>query len=681
MAENFMSSFMAGFKFMSSMEDAEKRRERDQYTFGRLQKADVRADNTQIADDWASQKEWLFTGKNGETLTEAQVLGDPEKLKRITELQNSPAFRGMLMEGVPKGVDDVRMDEAVVNPDGSVTPVLSQMKGGAVLSSGPATMKRTSKETDIIRKGSLREWFNKMDTHASKFSRSFVEKEVGRRKTAGYKSDLGIIATEAGRGQQPVAQPADQAPSPQPVTPDKEVREPISTTQSAQPSPTPAKGKGASSIADRLKATKYDAGGGIGEALEGVGRAIYKGVEGGAVKYFDRATDTANTGGLARSTLEDIQSDPLGASEKYLKHRLAIEKKIGPERAEQLRKDLLGLTAPQAGKAALTDRNRYQRIAKVQSGLRLAELSGKVSPKVERVIKKVIEASPTDPKKLNVQLQKDQSLVGGMRPGAKFSKQTGGPSKEYKDALIRLHMANPTAVTMEMLERGLRTGRMSKRDIQFIVNKNFIAVGDKETGQVEIVKQFADTKSATDKAKADRQSKLDRFKSMKNYADLLYPDSKKQGGQRSQYVSRMTVAEQTLGFDITDPSMIPMIQNAERMIRAQTSGWFADSPSDYPSHTPGIIAQGLNLQDLDEAKVKFIRPLQETKFYGGKPVPEKELRDLSVYAAAMQLQGISIERASAVLVSSLNSGDPRGFKNYKPADFAKAVAQYELQGR
>lgn len=673
---SFMDGFMKGYSFLEGIEDNRLKRERDDYTFNRIKTADVRADNVQLAEDLQSQIDLLYTDQSGNRLTDEQVANDPNKRGRIKDLMNTPAFKDIWMEGVPKGVTDIRVEELANNPDGTVTPVFSHIgKKGEVISSGPATIDRKGAKADpngqsIIAKASITEGLNKLKSHIAKFSPTFAKSEVARRKTAGYKRDLGIVAAEAGRGQQ-VPSPQPSVPStPSQVTPSvapsgqvpstPPPREPVAPTEPIQLDVDPT------SITERAKAKEPVSIGGLArkaaEKLESVGaKAFERGIKNIVNTFEVAAKGEPGTG--AKLALDTITGFPQGSGRKLVDNFSAIEKKIGVAKAQEMRSVILNsMKEKGVDEPALT---------------RDLERLEVLSPKLVKDVTKVEKAAPKDTKQFNALLKKDQGLISGMKPGAKFSRQTGGPSKAYKDALIRLHMANPAAVSMEALERGLRTGRMSKRDIQVISNKSFVGTFDKETDEFKIHARFADPKAGADRAKLDRQSKADRFKSMERITDLVYPDKKKQGSQRRTFASRMAMSEQTLGFDVTDPTSFSMIEKAEGMTRGQTSGWFADEPSDYPSHTPGIIAQGLGFKDLDEAKTVFIRPLQESKFYGNKPVPEKDLRDISMYVAAMTLKGMDTTQAIGKIRGLLDSKDPQWFRSQKPASLADMMIQLE----
>lgn len=638
---NFMDGFMKGYAFMDKIEDNELRREREGYTFDRLKKADVRADNEQLAGDLENQIDLLYTDQDGNRLTDKQVIADPNKLKRVADLMNAPAFKELWMEGTGKEVKDIRVEEVVNNPDGTITPVFSHIgKNGEVISSGPATLNRTSEDTDIVAKATPMEGFNKLRSFVAKYSPTYAGKEVARRKLKGYEKDVRTVASE---GQQGRTQPTfERGGSPSQT---RETYEPIRETQQTQTSTQPKAAPEVGSITERAKrSVKKEP-----VSVSGVVRGATKKLEEAGAKFFERGVkNIVNTFETAADpdkegsnvALDRITGFPKESGRKLVDNFSSIEKKLGPARAQEMR-------------SAILDSIKEKGIDDPVLARDLERLEV-LSPKLMKDVKKVETTMPESPTAQRKLLAEDKQLFATAKAGTKFSKQTGGPSKKYKDALIRLHMANPSAVPLDALERGLRTGRLAKRDLQFIANKNFIAVADKETGEVEVIKQFADPKAASDKAKADRLRKADRFKSMERITDLVYPDKKKQASQRSTFASRMLVSEDTLGFDITDPSVVPMIKTAESMTRGETSGWFADEPSDYPSHTPGIIAQGLGLKDLSEAKRVFFRPIEETNYYSGRPIPEGEAQKLSNIVAALQIKGVPIEEASALVVGALN---------------------------
>ena len=668
-----MSGFMRGYQFMEGIEDNRRRRERDDYTFDRLKRADVRADKVQVASDINEQIKILRTGGDGQPLTDEQIKSNPAKLDKLKELSNLPIFDGLRNAGLVKGTTS-KTEELVLNPNGSVTPVVTQFDNkGVATSTGPATLDRKAAKDDpksqsIVLQATPTELINKLTSHIAGLVPGAADTEIARRKEVGRRRDLQIVADEATRGQvrargvaptaQPTTAPTPTAqPTPEPITPPDSAQAPTTTE------PTPAVGsieERAATAGKKEPASLAGATRAGVKQLEKFGASIFEGGVKRTVGTFATAADPTKSGSAV--ALDRITGFPKDSGRKLVDNFSRIEKEVGAENAQGLRKSILKSLADKG----IDDPELTRELERLEV----------MSPKMAKDVSKVEKGTPKDPEQFNNLLAKDKNLISDMRPGAKFSKQTGGPSKAYKDALIRLHMANPAAVPIEALERGLRTGRMSKRDIQFIANKNFIAVADKETGTVEIIKQFADPKASADKVKADRLLKADRFKSMERMTDLIYPDKKKQASQRSTFAARMLVSEDTLGFDITDPSVFPMIKTAESMTRGETTGWFADAPNEYPSHTPGIIAQGLGVENLEEAKAVFFRPIQETRHYGGRAIPEREAQKLSTIVAALQIKGVPIEEASALVVGALNKG-MTGIFNQDPA----LLAQGYIQGR
>lgn len=674
---NFMDGFMKGYAFMENIEDNRNKRERDAYTFERMKKADVRADNVQLAQDLESQINLLYTDKDGNRLTDEQVAKDPNKRSRITELMNMPAFKEVWMEGVPKGVADIRVEELADNPDGTVTPVFTHVDGrGQALSTGPATIDRKGKADDpegnsIIAKASITEGLNKLKSHVAKYSPTYSKEEVARRKEAGYKRDLGTVMSGVGR----------QAPSPQSVaqttTQPSTQREPISTTQSAQPSVSPTKETDTQpapkpgSITERAQKVKPTTAGAIPAAAEaftkeseGLGTKLFERGVRSTVTEFERAAEGNDT------NLNRIINYPKQSGSKLVEHYGSIERKVGPEKAQELRKVIYD-----------TLKERGTGDPELMRDLERLEV---LSPKLMSDVKKVEKAMPEEPKAKKEQLKKDQALLASMKPGAKFSKQTGGPSKSYKDALIRLHMANPKAFPVETLERGLRTGRLSKRDIQTFAGADYLIQVDKESGEILRNDRFASSKDKIAMQKFRSKQYKDEAAAFKDFAKEKYGTDKKAQQSKDTYLKRLSVAKKTWGINVQDfANNYAMLSNAEDIINSQIRGsgflgFGGDKANDYPSLTPGIIAQSLGKKTLDEANETFFRPIQETKAYGGGIIPEAEARNLANVAVAIQLRSqkvgkpMTMEQVSAFITNHLQGGDRRLAK-VDPALFAERL--------
>ena len=678
MAENFMTGFMRGYSFMQGIEDNQRRRERDDYTFNRLQKADVRTDQTQIAEDWAAQKKWLFTGKGGERLTEKQVLADPDKRQRITDLQNSPGFKGMLMDGAPKGIDEVRMEEAVVNPNGSVTPVFTQLKKGAVVASGPATINRTSKDADITQQGSIQDWMNKMDTHAAKFSRSFVDNEVTSRKEAGRKRDLNIVLSNTGSTQQVRQQQVQGQVQQQDQQTTTGAPAPVTTTQGQdQQAPAPTQEPVAEEVADpnsiteRAKPKKAVSLGSLAESagkkLEGVGANIFKRGVKGTVSQFNLAAEgKPNTG--SKLALDNITGFPRASGRKLIDNYTAIEKKIGSAKAQEMRKVIYDSLKNNPNRSDPSLEKELERLEVLPS-------------KAVKEMGKVEKALPTNISKLKESIKKDQKLISSMKSGTRFGKQSNKSTKEYREALIRLHIADPKSVPLSMVDRGLRTGRLTKSDIQVVATKNFIGLVDKEAGTLTTLATFADPASKKAEIKAQRDALKDETAGFEKTIKLKYGTDKKAQGRRDTFAQRLSTSVPTWGIDVRQVTKnFGMISRAEDIINGHQGGtgflgFFKEHPSEYPSLTPGIIAQSLGKRTLSEANKAFFTPIQESRAYNGGPIPEGEARNLANLAVGIHMRNPSksIEEVNAMIVNILQSPEGRNIARSDPASVLKSL--------
>ena len=326
----------------------------------------------------------------------------------------------------------------------------------------------------------------------------------------------------------------------------------------------------------------------------------------GVANYFDVMTNPDNTSQLAKNAVREIQADPLDAGEKFLKSREAIEAKLGPERTEQLRKDLLQLTTPKAGKADLTDQNKYQRIAKVRNELETAGSIPGLSPKAVIEVNKAKSTIPKEPAAKQKQVEADQKLVADTKVGVSFSKQSGANSKARKESIARLIIAG--VISAEQGSRISRTGRMTKKDVQVVSNKNMVGVYDKETEQFKTIATFGSGTTKADKQKSikgdlDIQTKRNAINT--TIANDVY--GKKDHPGKADLIAKLATTANTIGLDEANPNYRGTALKAAKMHRnfvAANTGWIDNFAGmgdnrDFPSLTPFYIAAEFSKEPAD----------------------------------------------------------------------------------
>ncbi len=479
----FTDGFMKGYSFMETIDDNKRKREREDYTFARLKDENNRADKQQSAEDLNRLFDDLYTDSTGGRLSDEEVLKDPRLKKRLIDTMNLPRFKGLWTQGTGKDVASVTVDDLAVNPDNTVTPMVSQVgNDGNIISSGPLTNDRKAGKDDPNNQSSvlastLTEGINKLKAYTAMYSPTYSANRKAEKKRAGQVSSLAdvlpgerVVAPTDQTTNQPVGQTPTKPSSVVPSTPaptdqttGQTTEQPV-VTEPKQPTVETTKST-STSLQDRL--AKFKERKPAGESgLAKLGRNIFNSRQGATVNYFDAATDPENSSTLAKNAVISMNNDPLKAAESFNKNRSVIEEKLGPKRAEQLRQDLMAMTQPQAGKADLTDRDKFKRISSVRKDLSVPSVDmSSMSTKSQRFIEKVKTTIPSDPKARNEQLKNDVDLLSKQtKVGASFSKQTTKNSRARKESVARLIVDG--LITADQGDRILRTGRLTKGDIK-----------------------------------------------------------------------------------------------------------------------------------------------------------------------------------------------------------------------
>lgn len=243
------------------------------------------------------------------------------------------------------------------------------------------------------------------------------------------------------------------------------------------------------------------------------------------------------------------------------------------------------------------------------------------------VMDKVLSQLKANPQEAARKAVGDVQRVAGMKPGQHA--RSSGPTKDFREALIRLHTLDPSAVSLETLERGLRTGRLTKRDLQVFANSKAIGYIDKETMQVHIMERFGDTVTVEDIQK--RQEKQlaitsKRLKIQDEVAARIYPgknDDPVVGARRNNLINTWTLQHELDGsLNINDPRTPTLLSQWDRMnaaIEDHLDPIWGDGPK-LVSYTAAQIATNLGGNTAEDAKNAYdnhITPAQQA--LGGNP--------------------------------------------------------------
>ena len=573
-------------------------------------------------------------------------------------------------------------------------------QGNIVKADVPITKNRTGDPNDEIVQLPAKEWIaqaNNMLTNWEGY-REFNQQRQLRQAKGEFASEY----TKYEQGQQaPSTTPsAPRTPfhlaSAQAQVPSAQPPAPTANTPSAPApavEPTPA-APAAFDPAARLQAANAENATDIVTPVKKWFSDMWNGSAEDEAAIFKNLADPTKADGVTRRQLQDMQQRPKEYAERFVKNYDAISKELGPEKTEQVRKWFAERVKPDANssdnfKEILLNDRKFKKVAKLNNDL--AALQDKLpegtdpaplnnaAPQTQKQLARIQRNLPTTPEgqtQVAVDGAAAAQKIQTMKPGARV------PTKLRK-AVMNLWALDPQAMPLDTAMRFIETGRLTKGDMQaFKVNDTAFGILNKDTGQVSMHYIPGTAALSMDDRlklnKDNRQAIKARDDRVNSWIDLKYPDKGEQSNARSLANQRITVAEQTLGLNILDPQMFAVFNKAEDMINTQVkdSGWFGfgkDSHSDYPSHTPAILALGLGKQSLAEAKDAFFTPLNAglVDVYPNG-VPESDGVQYANVVAALHLRGVPVEQATDTLIA-LAKHSPQAVLTANPAKLAEAI--------
>ena len=677
---NFMDGFMKGYSFMEGIEDNQRKRDWNDQLQTRTKTTWAREDEQVDLTTLGNEYKILTHDEKGNQLSAeeytkkegyANFMAKASRVKSIAEsFKNKKGHYREFKGFVPQQDKGVAIEMKTFDP-----------KTGTMVADGvPLTKEGGSGDNEQVELFDTPAQFDSFFQSQMSKVPGWADTQIAARKAEGYKDDLSTVFAGGGSRQQaqapqaqaPQAQaPQAQAPQAQapvqPVTPDKVSTQPTTPSSGSKVSAkTPVD---PNSLSERSKKREPVSLSSLARSakkkIEGVGASIFEHGVKTAIKQFEIASDSKQSGSSV--ALDRITGFPKQSGRKFVDNYSQIEKKLGPAKAQEMRKVIADSLAsgPQEDQALANELSRLEVLP----------------PKAVKAIGKVEAAMPKEQAALKTMLTKDKELLASVTPGRSFSKQTGGPSKKFKDALIRLHIANPKGVPLDMLERGMKTGRLAARDIKTFAGANFLIQVDNASGEILRNERFTSAKDKAATTKAQRAALKDETAGFEKTIDLKYGSDKKAQGRRDVFAQRLSTSVPTWGIDVTQVTKnYGMLSRAEDIINGHQGGsgflgFFKDHPSEYPSLTPGIIAQSLGKRTLSEANKIFFTPIQETKAYNGGPIPEMEARNLANLAVGIHMNNpqMTIEKVNTMLVKILQTEKGRNIARDDPASVMKRL--------
>lgn len=562
---SFMDGFLKGYGFMENVKTADANRAWDKKLRARQETVWDREDVTLLADQ--SEREL-------QAITQGRTAG---------ELKSDPAAKQQLIGWYNKWGDPNRpmgtgkvADLEVIDGD-RIVPIIDiyDPKTKQRISRGPATVNGTSDPNDKVDSHTIDDLFqdiNRVRAGYAGHSPNVAASMKAERTAADYRGGMDALF-EGPQGEAVAPPPTRRAGMSAPSTPSAPYQAPA-------PSPAP-EAPSAQPVATQQKALPLQ--GEIDALNAQIGELKAKPVPASIGGRNNANAGKRHTAKIAELEAQrDALSDPAA-----LRARLEQLPKYGFE-ADRLRAklepQLAALEAPAAEQPAA---------------------AAPVPAPAPQILKRTEKAVASAEAPSRAELPAAQQTVSSIKPGRKFT-------DDQRQALVKLHLANPQAFPLETLDRVLRTGRMSKPDIQFI-NTTFGAMAvDRDTMQVvgnfsdpgAIAKFQADlAKTAAEIAdkRATRQEKTNEAntKGIDRLVDMVFPDDKKQASQRTALARNLGVTMSTLGMNLGEPDSQTVLLDATMSYQKylkDNDGWFGFGADDreFKSFTPFLVAARLN---------------------------------------------------------------------------------------
>jgi hypothetical protein len=220
----------------------------------------------------------------------------------------------------------------------------------------------------------------------------------------------------------------------------------------------------------------------------------------------------------------------------------------------------------------------------------------------------------------------------------------------------------------------MRTGRMTKRDTQIIQHKGFVAVVDKEYGDIirayqlpdaEVAKSNADLSKSAKSAKSAKESAQESSAIAKAWKDNIALF----GGiddMPHDFMTKALISAEYLNWDEPTLQRVDLLKRAynitKQLEEADESGWMPwnwdGQDRKFVSANVGMAAISMSLegQDIDEIKKQVMMPTLAAMKATGTPTTPDNVAQYTTYVALGAQSGMTAQETIQVISSALQKG-------------------------